>query len=716
MNNSLILESEQMSVEIDRDSGAVLALIDRAADVNLISDQRLAENFRLLLPLPDLRSNYLYGMKQTLTGAKDTGNGIELRWDGPLKNDNGAFDMDVVMQIELVGEQLQWRCRVENRTEHELTEVWYAIVGGMTGLAEGEGGRDTEALLPIVNKKWMQPIFRDFGNTRGQTLGIHTGEHNFSYPGTLAMPWLSLYDAKRNRGLYFAALEESPRVKSLRLTLEPGMAEGRSDGNWPRRDEVGELPYGLIMHWVHVPYTKPGEMFESATAVLQLYEGDWRGSADIYRDWFASHYPLVEPGSQWIRRQTAFMHTMMMLPEDNLNFRYTDLPQMAREAVARNVTHINITGWDVGGHDRGYPQYDPDPRLGTWEELESGIRACHELGMKVSFFVNCQPIDMTTEWYERELHKYRIVNPHGIQYHVTSYWGMGTLSARSLFMTGTPFSEMNPAHPEVRQLLISRFLKLVEIGADGLHIDKFFQTPMDFNPRLKGTSPDCVHHEGILLFVEELLAACRAVNPEFCFSYEGGWDRLFSYSDTIWWGNGEDSVMKAVFPQLGMVCGIEQPYDFNKLNLAILEGQILLIGPANYNAAMDYPPMQELSMYIAELTRLRNELFDLVSNAEKLDASHDLFKRLQPLLTGSGEFADNPDVRWSVYRHLSTGQRGVILANLSGAPVELEDIALDGAQGTCRIIQPFEAERSSQWPVAVRIPAERVAFLVEAAK
>ncbi|HCN08709.1 MAG TPA: hypothetical protein DIT01_12310, partial [Lentisphaeria bacterium] len=123
MNNSLILESEQMSVEIDRGSGAVLALIDRTTDVNLVSDPRLAENFRLLLPLPDLRSNYLYGMEQTLTGAKDTGNGIELRWDGPLKNDNGAFDLDVVLHIDLVGEQLQWRCRVDNRTEHELTEV-----------------------------------------------------------------------------------------------------------------------------------------------------------------------------------------------------------------------------------------------------------------------------------------------------------------------------------------------------------------------------------------------------------------------------------------------------------------------------------------------------------------------------------------------------------------------------------------------------------------
>ena len=62
-----------------------------------------------------------------------------------------------------------------------------------------------------------------------------------------------------------------------------------------------------------------------------------------------------------------------------------------------------ISGWNVGGHDGSYPYYDPDPRLGTWDELAEGIRACHKMGVKVFFFANIQPVRVDTDWYRSEL-------------------------------------------------------------------------------------------------------------------------------------------------------------------------------------------------------------------------------------------------------------------------------------------------------------------------
>ena len=372
-----------------------------------------------------------------------------------------------------------------------------------------------------------------------------------------------------------------------------------------------------------------------------------------------------------------------------------------------------FAGWDRGGHDRGYPYYEPDPRLGTWDDLRKGIDACHDMGMKVSFFVNCQPLDMTTDWYKKELHKYRILDPNGVQYFIINYWGMGTLSARSLFLTGTPFAEMNPAHPEVRGLLIRQWRKLVEIGADGLHIDKFFQTPMDFNPLLKNTSPDRAHHEGILKFVEELLAECRAINPEFCFSYEGRWDRLFSYTDTLWWG-GKESALNAVFPQLSMVVGIEQPYDFNKFNLAVLAGQNVLVGPGNYTKSMDYPPMKTLADYIGEVTRIRQELFDSVCTSDRLDASEGPYKRRDALVKMDGSFAHDSNARWCLYRDMTTGKRAVILANLAADTLKVTDLTIaHNSGGLCRVVQPFEVDRQSTLPISLSVPGERVAFIVE---
>ena len=709
----MILENDSLRVEFDPQTGSMIGLVDKIGAINLITEPRLAENFRLLLPMSDMRANYVLGLEQGPPEVEQTPDAVTFRWKGPLTNERGEYDLDVTLGIELKAESLAFNCRVRNGTSYELAEVWFAMLGGMTGLAEGDAGRETMALAPAAGALWSQNLFADFGNTRGQTLGIHTGEHGFFYPGLMSMPWISFYDLNQDRGMYFAALEDTARVKMIRFSLEPGLAEQRADGNWPRKDEVGDLPLGLVMNWTHFPYTKPGDTFQSASAVLRFHEGDWRESAALYRRWFDEHYPVVEPGSTWIRRATAFFHPMCMLPEDNVNFRFKEIPAWAKSAVDHGVRSFMFAGWDKGGHDRGYPYYEPDPRLGTWQELEDGIRACHDMGMKVSFFVNCQPIDMTTEWYKKELHKYRILDPYGEQYFVINYWGMGTLSARSQFFTGTPYTEMNPAHPEVRALLIRQWRKLVEIGADGLHIDKFFQTPMDFNPRLKDTSPDLAHHEGVLKFVEELFTACREINPEFCISYEGRWDRLFSYTDTLWWG-GKESALNAAFPQLSMVVGLEQPYDFNKFNGAVLAGQNVLVGPGNYTKSMDYPPMKAFAEYIGEVTRIREELFDSVCLGEILDASEGVYQRRDPLVMVDGSFAQNPDAKWVLNRDPKTGKRTVILGNLSSEALQAVDLTLvDGREDFCRVYQPFESVKSSGFPVSVCVPSERVAFIVE---
>ena len=166
---------------------------------------------------------------------------------------------------------------------------------------------------------------------------------------------------------------------------------------------------------------------------------------------------------------------------------------------------------------------------------------------------------------------------------------MGTLSARA-GLTNIELVALSPALPEVRAHFVRQMRKLSEIGADGIHIDKmFFNTGLDFNPRLT-VSPDEADHAGMLQAVEEMLSACRAVNPEFAFSYESTFDRLISYSDIMWWAPWEHSILKITFPEWTPHLGITQPFAFNQVNYAMLRGQNLLVGPRNYCGGMDYPP------------------------------------------------------------------------------------------------------------------------------
>jgi len=710
--NTRHIENSLYRLEVDTACGRLVRLHDKVGDFAVISEPRLAENFRLLLPLPGLQANYILGSEQKLSSVEDANDSLKLHWAGPLHNAHGTFDLAVTLWIELVDESVQFRCEVRNSTEHQLAEVWYGMLGGITGLGAGTQAKQARALVPDGWNQWDRAIFTEFGSGSPQSLGlgVYGPEYSWFYPGHLSMGWMSLYNPEINRGLYYASYDPDMCARVLRLQLMPGSAQSRRHGDWPTAEELDGEPCGVIMNWTGFPYTPPGETYVGPPIVLRCHDGGWREAGAIYRNYFTAAFGVVDSSRHWLRRETAYLSTMFMLPEDNILMTFKDIPQWAKCAADHGLTSVMISGWQVGGHDRGYPQYEPDPRLGTWEELEAGVAACHELGLRVNFFVNIQTVDISTDWYKDELHKYEMLDPAGAKYFIMG-WGMGTLGARKL-LTKAPLYELSPWHPEVRELLVARFRRLAEIGADGLHLDKNFMHPLDFNPRLT-TSPDRAMQQGMLLCVREILEACRAVNPEFCFSAENYWDGLLPYMDVFWWGLGP-TLLKVMFPQRVTTSAVTQPYDYNLVNCAVLGADNIMVAPASWMRGMDYPPMQPLFRYIGEITRIRRELHDFVSRGELVDSHEPFFRQAVPEMNLAGTFADAADAGWTVFRNIDTGKRAAVLANLGGDALDVADLVFaDNGDGTCQLYQPFEAVQETQLPVSLTIPAERMAFIVE---
>lgn len=702
----MLLENALYRIEIESTHGCIVDVVDKAGGYSLIGEPRLAENFRLLLPQPGMQANYLLGAEQTLTTWTQQEDGLRLRWDGPLTNAQDTFDLSVAMDIAFVDAAIEFRCTVENRTTCSLAEVWYPILGGMTGLGPEETRAQTVVVVPHYYSQWVRQLFHTFGT--GECLGVDGGEHRFNYPGNMSMPWVSLHHPQQQRGLFSMVADPTPRCKLLRFGFYPGTAHDRVDGDWPDAAEVDGAPVGLSLNWVMLPYTPPGETFTGPPVVVGAHAGGWQEAALQYRTWFAGSFGVRPPAADWLTEHTATLDTMFMLPEDTINLTFRDMPAWAQKAKDHGVSAVLVSGWQVGGHDRGYPCYEPEPRLGSWEELAEGIRACHQLGVRVMFFVNVQPVDVSTDWYRRELRQYRILDPWGDDYGHAGY-GMGTLSARS-GLTDVGMVSLSPGIPAVRELFVRQMRRLAEIGADGVHIDKFINPGLDFNPLLTGSS-DTADWCGSLQVVEEMLAACHAVNPEFAFSYEGWFDRLMSYSGVMWWAPPEHSVMQVTFPEWRPHAGITQPYAFNTVNLAVLHGHHLLVGPRNYQSGMDFSPMQALNAYIGEVTRIRAGVVDTVLCGELLDASEPLFAREPPALRLGGAFACDPHARWSVFRDPQRDQCTAVLANLGRDPLDVVVESLHGADGRCMLYQPFAAVKEINLPHTFHIPSERVAFV-----
>jgi hypothetical protein len=115
--------------------------------------------------------------------------------------------------------------------------------------------------------------------------------------------------------------------------------------------------------------------------------------------------------------------------------------------------------------------------------------------------------------------------------------------------------------------------------------------------------------------------------------------------------------------------------------------------------------MRQLSAYIKEITRIRNELIDTVSLGEFLDTSQ---------VHLEGQFVADGLARRSVFRNIQTGKRACVLVNLGVIPLEVSVVAFEGNnEGKVHIYQPFEDSRSAKLPVTVTVPPERLVIVVE---
>lgn len=78
----------------------------------------------------------------------------------------------------------------------------------------------------------------------------------------------------------------------------------------------------------------------------------------------------------WFDRSPGLMaHYDFQYQTGGVVHTYKDIPRLYEEARAFGLNHILLSGWNESGFDYGFPQYRPNPLLGTEEELRDGVRA-----------------------------------------------------------------------------------------------------------------------------------------------------------------------------------------------------------------------------------------------------------------------------------------------------------------------------------------------------
>jgi len=688
-----VLEDEHYRVEVGP-HGEIRSLLVKEWQVEVIAEPRLAEGFRINLPLPGRLDHYLHSKDQRCELVRVSERRLEIRTD-QLLSDLDTFAVRACFTIELSTDGCAFSASVDNDSSYPLAELWFPILGGLHGLGERAA---TRCITPGYTEARVVDVF---GSPAPNALGRERPCHEFCYPGDIVMPWISIGNADTARALYVAELNRLQRRISLVLEQVPGLHGAMSGDNWPSDDELGGDPAGVVLSKVAYPHTRAGR-FESGTTLLCAHAGDWHESAKIYRAWFLHHFPLRTSPS-WLRREPAWFSSILYQPEDRVIATLEEYGSWLEDAIAIGVTTGELIGWDKGGIERDYPEYVPEERLGGWAGYRDLVRRVHGAGGRLLTFVNYQVLDSCTAWYRDDLHRFRRMDSFG-QTENWMAWGYSTLKAA----TGADVRRHVPASvavPGFRELIDGYLLRLVHEGADGFQIDKLCVAgQLDFNPGHR-REPDLPMCEDLVQAVESAYRACREVNPDFALAAEAGSDRFVPFVDVFYRAAtpSDISPLRYAFPEWTACIHVSSPFDFTSINAAMMLGAVLVVEPFNYTRPVSHRAFAPAARYLTECLRIRREYLERIFLADYLDDR-------QATVASTSE---SKTLAYRVHAHWRTGQRAIVVTNTGRQPVEYE-YALPGATETgAMLVEPFATARGIPTCGQLILPGERFQLILE---
>ncbi|MFD1675259.1 DUF6259 domain-containing protein [Alicyclobacillus fodiniaquatilis] len=614
MGKTIRLANGSQYIEFDEQHGNIVALGDVSRGISLVRETRLAENFRILLPLAHWRGHYISGKDQMLSSYELTEDECMLVWD-TLTSREGNFPIRVTLRVKLQSETFTFSLSVENNSEFIVEETIYPAIGGLANFEESDDWMLHAADWGGKGREWT--AFKTFPGTY---LGPENPVWIKNYE---SLPWIDLYDAKRSRGVYIGVHDKTPRHSAAYAQLFPGINSRakQRESRWPKPVDMPGTPIGMMLGWSTFPFLQPGETLQGAPIVVHFHDGTWREGADFFRQWFDNTVLKTKPARTWLTDEDAWQSTIISYPEDSIMYRFSDLPKLAEAALHAGIHVLQIDGWDVGGIDRGYPQYEPDPRLGTWDDLADAIRTCQEMGVRVLLFANLQWANIETEWFQNELKNYAVQDPRGFAKN-----SMGWEYHTTLGLTANCESRMvvmNPAHSAFQDIILRQLEHIVKLGADGIQLDKMgtggdggFHANIDYHPDFA----DCRDRslkESVLETVVKYRDLALKARPDFAIASESHWDRLTPFVEASYarFFDGDHlPTFRYAFPNFRQTCCITGPTDFELVNLAIQYGYILNIEGRCLHGNIDDMPI--LLPYVKEVLQLRRRHKDVLWDSQ----------------------------------------------------------------------------------------------------
>ena len=599
------IQDNKLLVAFDSNTGALIRMESKSPRWLIERRPGLGISFRLFIPLPNRRYNFVLGQNQKAVKVeKVTYHEIRIVWKNLKSEFGGVLPITLTADISLNEGKLTFNAKLDNNSNLTIETIDYPYFGDFNP--------PTRKTSMVVRTMWYDnlgadEIYPHFSNEKG-----YWGDF---YP-------TKTFDSDKSpfcliqtpeEGLYIDLHDISqPYLMQYTFDLHPGVISTVTN-LVPQRDKIDGEPVHLVFRACHFIYAHSNSTFKLAPVVIQCYKGGWQDGVDVYKEWRATWFkqPLIP---SWAKEVNSWLEIQINSSEENYLYPYTKLVKYGKECADNGVTAIQLVGWSKGGQDRGNPSLDTDPHLGTWQQLHDAIAEAQKMGVKVVLFGKFPWADLTTDWYKKDLHKYEANDPYGIPYQGTgdSYLTPTQLAA----INNRRFAVMDFLDPGYRSLAVNEFKKVLALGAAGFLYDEVpTHNPVYYNFASGHgyISPGYIY-AGDIPIAKQLHEAADSIDPNFLFAGEGPQDWLMQYYPVSYFRANEFTtpVERYIDPQIPLMAAVIGFNNREMLNLCLLDRYIISYEPYNFKGRLsDFPLTLDYGKRIDELrSKYKEYLWD----------------------------------------------------------------------------------------------------------
>lgn len=584
--NSVRIETENLRLEFDGGNGSLVGIFSKVSNWNVIKRPHLGLSWRMMIPLEGRRDNEAWGHEQKEAPVCEAGEDfVKFTWKKIDSRFGGTHKIAVETECRVENGQAIFRMHIDNRDSGVVENVYYPYIGDLYRPNNAGRFKFEHGSYCGMKEYELYPLFPNCAGTHSVDYPTLCVEDHINPP----MNPFGLISDERGNGLYLGVAERRIEAVTWHGEYLPGW-ENSNDFRVFKEDKTGDKDTYTRFAVGHLPFVMPGTQFDLLPFAMDAYQGGWGVGAERYKLRSGKWNKLPEL-PEWAKDPYSWLQIHVNSPEDELRLPFKDFPKVGAECKKYHVKVIQLVGWNKGGQDRGNPSHDPDPRLGTFEELKTAIREVQKMGIKVVLFAKFVWADQSIDEFKEVYEKHAVKDPYQNYYVYKGYQYM-TLSQ----MTNVNTRRLIPmcfGDEEYLEICKNEFRKCVELGADGILFDEC----LHHSPTLCCFDTSHGHRYGASTYSwdERLIREFRKIAPEkdFMIAGEAVYDFQFDYYDlsyTRTWGRDHKAVSRMLRPKGQIMSAVIGFHDRGMINQCLLNKYIISYEPYNFKGMLsDFP-------------------------------------------------------------------------------------------------------------------------------